>query len=467
MMKEFSILVSPIDFISFKSITISREVNQHTRATVIGCIADDMAEQYMAMLLRELWVTVEAVGEPGNRELLLEGVVTDFSIDHGSHHKELSLTIHSGSYLMDTAQHFRTFQNADLSYDGVMGILDEGYADAGHIGKELAGNPIGDFLMQYEETDWEFVKRLASRLNYCVCPADKFTGTRYYFGLKERDQIQFPENMKFSLHKSIGEYMIKEGSKEIHLNKNDCQEFVVSSREAYHVGDWAYMLGARVIIYKIESRYEHDELMHHCYMRTAAGLATLNAYNQKLSGCSFEATVREAKEDLVQIDVHGDENAKQEITKWFKYSTVYSTPDGTGWYAMPEIGDVVRLYIPSKREHDGYVASSVHLDVSSGDRKNPAHKSIMNKHRKEILFTPDKLTLTNNNGIKIEIADGAGVSIISNKAIRISAKDSVTISSENASMVVAGTDAVLIQQSGASILLDDDISFDGGEFRIQ
>ena len=466
-MREYNVYISPIEFISFKSIKIDREINQHSCACIVGGIADDKAEEYMAMLMGELWVTIEAVGETGEREILMKGVVTEFSLDHEEHHKELSLKIHSGTYLMDVSERFRTFQNAGMSYSDVMSILDEGYGNAAHIGAELESSPIEDFLMQHQETDWGFLRRLASRLNYHISPADKFDGQRYYFGLKEGKQIQFPENSKFTAQKSIAEYMSKDRSKEISLSENDCLEFIVSCRDIYRVWDSAQMRGAAVSIYKIESRYEQGEFIHHYHMRTANGLQMLREYNRGASGCSFEATVREIKHDLVRIDVHGDENADQDITKWFKYSTVYSTPDGTGWYCMPEVGDTVRLYIPGKREYDGYVISSAHLDVAGGDRKNPDHKSIMNKHRKEILFTPDRLVLTNNNGISIEIVDGEGINIVSDRSININARDSVTISSECSSMIVAGQDIVSVEQSSASIFMDDNISFVGGEFRIQ
>jgi len=467
-MRDYSIHVSPIQFIAFKSIDIDREINCHSRATIVGYISDEMAEEYTAMLLRELWVAIEAVLDSGERELLMRGVVTEFSIDHGAHNKELTLTIHSGSYLMDVEEHFRTFQNGDISYADLLSILDEGYPDADHIGAKLAAEPIGDFLMQYKETDWKFIKRVASRLQYHISPADRHTGARYYFGLKEGTQIQFPDYAKYTANKFVSDYMIKKRSKEINLLENDCLEFTVTSRDIYRIWDKTIMLERfPVYIYKIESRYTQEELLHHYYMRTADGLSMLRAYNQPASGCSFEAKVKEIKQDLVRIDVLGDENTKQQVTKWFKYSTVYSTPDGTGWYCMPEKGDTVRLHIPSKREYDGYVISSVHLDVTGGDRQNPDHKSIMNKYRKEILFTPDKLRLTNNKGITVEIVDQEGVRIVSNKAIHIKAKDSVTISSERSYMTVAGTDSVTIKQSGASVHMDDDISFIGGEFRIQ
>jgi hypothetical protein len=466
-MKEYNIKIAPINFISFESIEIDREINQHSKAVVVGCISDDCSETYVRTMINEPWVTIETVDELGKSEILFKGIVTEFSIDHEPHQKKLRLVIHSGSYLMDVEKHFRTFQNSAISYSDILDILEENYTNADHISAQLASNPIGDFLMQYQETDWQFIERIASRLHYQLSPADTRGGARYYFGLKEGNNIQFPENVKYTARKLVGEYMIKNRSQEFDLLENDCMEFIVSSREIYHIWDKSVVMGTSMFVYKIESRYAHGELLHNYYLRSSHGIYTLRIYNQLLSGCSFESTVKAVKQDLVQVNVRGDENSKQEITKWFKYSTVYSSPDGTGWYCMPEIGDTVRLHIPNKQEYDGYVISSGHLDVSGSDRKNPDCKSIMNKYRKEILFTPNSLILTNNRGISIEIIDSEGINIISSKSVHIQANDSVTISSENASMMVAGTSSVLIRQSGAGIYLDDDISFSGGEFRIQ
>ena len=46
---------------------------------------------------------------------------------------------------------------------------------------------------------------------------------------------------------------------------------------------------------------------------------------------------------------------------FIEHETVYSSPDGTGWYSMPEVGDTVRLYVPDK-EGRCLVTSSVHKE---------------------------------------------------------------------------------------------------------
>ena len=190
-------------------------------------------------------------------------------------------------------------------------------------------------------------------------------------------------------------------------------------------------------------------------------------FQEDRTGCSFQAEVLQVKEDKVMVKVLKDENLEQNINLWYPYATVYSTPDGTGWYCMPEIGDAVRLHIPEQREEEAYVVSSIHLDTESQDRKNPEHKIIKNKYQKEIRFTPDSIVITNNQGTKIELNDAKGVQIVSQNDILIKAKDNLTISSETGSLIAAGTASVNLKQKTTSIDIDQGISFTGGELKVQ
>jgi hypothetical protein len=207
-------------------------------------------------------------------------------------------------------------------------------------------------------------------------------------------------------------------------------------------------------------------MVHTYFLRSEQGMASTPAFNRKHVGCSFGAVVKEVQQDIVRVDVTNDENSGQDNTIWFPYSTVYSTPDGPGWYCMPEVGDHVRLYIPDEWERNACVASAVHKE-GSPDRLNPDHKSIKTVYGKELLMTPELIKLTNNKGMSIEIDDGTGIRIVSNKDILIQAASDITISSDEASMMMSGSDSVNITQGGASVKLDDDIAFTGAKFRIE
>ncbi|RAZ94354.1 hypothetical protein DK853_35600, partial [Klebsiella oxytoca] len=79
-----------------------------------------------------------------------------------------------------------------------------------------------------------------------------------------------------------------------------------------------------------------------------------------MAGTGLLGRVTAVEGDQVQISLEKDENRENAGHKWFAFSTVYSSPDGTGWYCMPEVGDTVRLSFPSEQPMEGYVSSAVH-----------------------------------------------------------------------------------------------------------
>ena len=167
---------------------------------------------------------------------------------------------------------------------------------------------------------------------------------------------------------------------------------------------------------------------------------------------------------MVQISIPEDENKASCGVRWFPYSTVYSTPDGTGWYSMPEIGDSVRVYMPTENEAEAYVISSTHLEVKEetknpdiGDnrRTNPDYKSIMNKQGKEVLFTPNTLLITNNKGMSIEIIDEEGIKIISDKDIIITSEEDITIASATKSINLIAPESINATQKDNTINLEN------------
>lgn len=99
------------------------------------------------------------------------------------------------------------------------------------------------------------------------------------------------------------------------------------------------------------------------YLKTPAGNKVPRFYNHKATGASMNGNIIGVQADVVMVRLSSDENAGGAGTRWLNYSTVYSSPGGSGWYCMPEPGDTIRLYFPSADESDGYVASSTHLEV--------------------------------------------------------------------------------------------------------
>ncbi len=465
-MKADNIHISHFDFLTLESLEIDRAVGEHATASVSGYIRDGDTKVYRWKVLEHIWVTITAEDEDGETRNLMTGIIAGFSLEPRPFATHLTLILKSGTYLMDAAVHFRSFQNTGMTYLDVLNGINQPYGEAGvKVEGELETAPI-DFLLQYKETDWEFIRRIASRFGKAVTPAITREGAFYYVGSANYDTYQIPPSTNCSVSKHVDNFMIKGANSLGSLMEQDYLEYHIPSRDIYDLWDRLMLGNEGGYVCRIQSKYQHGDLMNAYTLRPLNGMGVMQMSNEFQSGCSFLATVREVMSDMVKIELTGDENSGQEITRWFPYSTGYSSPDGSGWYCMPEPGDRVRLQIPDQIEEHGYVISSVHMETGN-DRKNPDHKSFKTKYGKELLFTPDSLVMTNNQGMSIKIKDGEGIQIISNRDISITSGGNMTLSSEEASLVIAGTERVDIRQGGAGLHMDKDITFTGGKFRIQ
>ena len=464
-MKAEKIHISHFDFVTLEKLEIERAVGAHATARIRGIIRDEDAEEYGYLVQEKIWVKITAESGDGSMRILMTGVVAGFSLEKLPHDYALELVLKSGTYLMDGRTHFRSFQDSSLTYLDVMKMITGTYGESGITAEGSVGTAV-DFLLQYQETDWQFIRRIASRFGLSVTPAAEREGVFFYVGNTYHDVHTLPEQVNFRTGKSIGTFMQHGANGLGTLKEEDYLEYQVSVREIYNLWDILRTGNWQGHVYRIHSEYRQGEMIHTYLVRPAAGLKAVQVFNECQQGCSFQAEVRAVMQDKVQVVLIDDENRGQKTGRWFPYSTGYSSPDGAGWYCMPEVGDRVRLQIPDHKEEHGYIISAVHMETGN-DRKVPDHKSFKTRYGKELLFTPESLELTNNQGMSVKITDGKGIQVVSDKDISIIAGGDMTISSQDASLVIAGTESIDIRQGSAGLHMDDDIIFTGGKFRIQ
>lgn len=466
-MNEYNLKTEPLQFIELSELRVSREINEHGTAVISGYIADEDEQIYSNQLTGDVWEKIEQIGKDGEVQTLFWGIVTGFSIESRKDQKKMTLELTTGTCFMDLKPHFRTFQDPTVTYENIFEQITSTYENSGLIKTRPLTDAIGKLVLQHRETDWEFLKRMAARFHSFLVPSFNTYGVKYFYDLPEGERYKLPNSIKYAVKKNLGDYRRKRNQGLQEMQEAACLESILESRKGYQIGDQLTVNGLQLFVWKIDSRYERGEMLHTCYLKFRSGMDVLETFQVDRSGCSFLAEVLHVKEDKVMVKVLSDENQEQNINLWHPFSTVYSTPDGTGWYCMPEIGDGVRLHIPEQKEEEAYVVSSVHLDTESPDRKNPEHKIIKNKYQKEVRFTPDSIVITNNQGTKIELNDKKGVQIVSQHDIVIKAKDDLTISSETGSLIAAGTASVNLKQKTTSIDIDEGISFTGGELKVQ
>lgn len=460
-MRAVRMETEPFEFVNILDLNCKREVNCHGVLRMSGLIRQEKEQEYLEMAGKETWVNVSAISESGEKTCFFHGILTGLWIKRDDQVSVLTVEIKTGSFLLDIEKHTRSFQDSGFLYAEVIRTcLDP--ASGKVIMLEKKEETTGRSLLQYHETDWEFMKRLASYAGTVLIPEDITLGKKVYFGYRKNRPSEEMEADSYRMEQDYEGYKKKESMGMGGLALQDSISYTVRTREIYQLGECVNFAGHTYVICRIDSNFRGQELSHEYHLSTKKRGQLPAFYNHALTGVSLKAEVIAVEKTMVKVRIQEDENKDNCRNCWFDYATVYSTPDGTGWYCMPEIGDMVRLVFPDEHEDSAYVSGSIHTGAAGG-RSNPNEKSWKNRQNKEILFTPGSIILRNNNGLLLELSDGEGIKLCSNRDILVQSEGDVRIASGGSGIQMLSGGSILMQQGAAKIKMDDTINISGGK----
>ena len=455
-LRAVQLIVEPFQFLNFTQWDCMQAFNEHGTLKISGLIAEAHRQAYVDLSTRETWVTAKAKGTDGEDIILFTGILTDLTVESQHQFHTMRIEVATGSYLMDQGLHTRTFQPSETRYHEV---IDTCLRSAGgqFTMRQGTDERTGQLTVQYRESNWSFIKRLAHRLGVVVLPEIKTPGKRLHLGLvqnlpgKEIQSDHFRETRKITDPTSLIRY--EQGV------------FNIQTRDIYELGEAVNFQGRRLWMSEVKSELVGSELMHTYHLCTLKPAYEVRQGYDAIRGISMRAKVRAVERARVQVSIHEDENKQRSGQRWFEYATVYSTPDGTGFYAMPKVGDEVRVLFPNADESGAYVVSAVHLETTGG-RTNPAHQSFKNEQNMEIRMTPNSIDVTTNRGSSIEVHDSRGITMTSDQDIFIEARKQLHISSETDSVTVYGERSLIVGQGAAQIHLQDHVDVSGGKINM-
>lgn len=454
-MRDVKLRITPFEFIDLLTCTVIKEVNQHYTAKIVGHIAQTDHDEIVQRCPKEQGICIEAIDETGETRVFFKGIVQDISLQNVGVLRKLTVQAISRSWLMDIQEHTRTFQHEQQTYVEVADFIKKKY-DAAFVYARGQDEISGEIIVQYEETDWAFLKRIASQINTVIVPDIENDNIVVCFGVPEKTNAYQAQSPTYEITKNILSYMDKTAGQVEQYTERDATSYRFDDREIWEICAPVTFLDQPLYVYKITSRYDGKELLHTYELRTKNGFKTKRENNRKLSGCSLHGRVIDVTNHFVKVHCAVDEAQALPTAKWFPYSTVYSHPNGSGWYCMPEIGDAARIYFPNEWERSGCAMSAVHLDQPSQRRMDPNIKTLCTVHDKEIEFTPETIRLTNNRGLTILFDDQLGISMFSSKDIQLySMKDINITGMEN--VEIHGMGGVDIKQRRNRISITGDI----------
>ncbi|MBE7728136.1 MAG: hypothetical protein E7244_28215 [Enterocloster citroniae] len=157
-MREEKIVIHPFEALRVTDYHGQKQINEHLNVVITGQIPFDKKDEYVRFGGQQTWAQVVAVSQEGEQNLFY-GLVDNLMVEVKNSTCTMILRLVSGTILMDQQEKTRSFQSGTLTYGELLDTCNQGYDNSARIMTSGKGKSIGQFIMQYKETDWKFIKR--------------------------------------------------------------------------------------------------------------------------------------------------------------------------------------------------------------------------------------------------------------------------------------------------------------------
>lgn len=325
-----------------------------------------------------------------------------------------------------------------------------GEYDSSDFISKVSGN-IEKIIVQYNETDWEFLKRMASHFNTGLVVEAKSQTPKFWFGVPEGKEITEQYNYNIGMVNKTKNYTY----------------YVIETDDLFEIGDKIRFKNLELIVYNVENTINNGILKNKYTLLTSEGLKQLFIKNEKITGNSLEGKIIDIHEDKVKVHLDIDKEQKKEEAFWFPYSTYYTTEGQTGGYCTPELDDRVQVYFPDNEEEKALIVKAVRRKTSSGDKiSDPDTKYFRTKYGKEKKFTKKDLSISaTDDKLILKLHEDNGIEILSNESIKITSSVDIIVKAEN--IDIEAKEEMFLNCEESSITMDSTTHFYGKYVKVR
>lgn len=444
-------IVSPYALQQLSELKIIRRINSHTVLRYTGIIPETQMDRYIQAATTKDRIEVNQKDISGTVKPLFKGLTADLGVKtvHGVYYLEVEAYSHS--FELDVKLRNRSFQNSELKYSDLLNQIIAAYPD-GQI-KDQAGNgaTLAQFTLQHQETDWQFLKRLASRFNAFLIPDDLAGKPQLYFGLASNGAAEtvLSDDLPYRIGKDLVGYAEVSQNYLPSINDSDFTYYSVETGQYYPLGTTVKFKGRQLVVAESIAELKKGSLFYEYHLCPIGGLKQKPLFNRQIVGASLQGKVIETAKNNVRVHLEVDQQQDKNTAWWFPYSSFYTAEGNSGWYCMPQPGDYVQVYFPTVREEEAIATNSVRKDKESCQKtQDPGVKYWGTSHGKELMLGGNELTLTAKNSkagqIRIKLNDDEGIEIRSDNEIYLAARQNLSFELDQKATIKAKEELQLI-----------------------
>jgi hypothetical protein len=411
--------------IKIKKMQIRKQVNEHNSLYTDFLFRKEDKDKYKAFNKSEkLEIRVTVSEKGGIEKILFEGYAVNSSMTLDKHILMMQIRGISFSKRYDIKKNNRVYQDNEIMYSKIVNDLKNGDVENKDLNILINGedSQTGRFLIQYRETDWNFMKRIAYYINtFILCEKKSVIFNKS--SLKE-----FEEVSDYTIH-SFGR------------NSRNEIEYKINSYSIYSTGDIVKLSDndeeGKMLVVRADILLEKQRLKGNYILIRADKYKAEYTGGNNIQGSALEGEVQE----ILMSDSKGMETASVKV-KFYKnlesrydsgnitapeqgeslYPFPYIIPyskDKTGLFITPEIGDNVLVKFSDENPENGIVEGA--LNNENGSRfSKPDYRNFFVKDSMEFVI----------DGATINMNSGSEITKIS-KTIELKGSDTVRVYSNN------------------------------------
>lgn len=368
--------ISGVEYRHILELQIHQKICEHASAFIKLEVKPDKAQNFLEHITEADVIQIYA-----NEQVIYAGLVTDTDISYFENDAHLSISLISTSKALDCIFESHSYQNVGVLFSNIM---QKAVGGNGNIETHFDDKETEGIIIQYQETDWAFVRRLAILCESFVVPDMT----------SKRPKIIVGNNP----------------------NSSDLIEFVGTVKAGSCIIEVFTEMRKGVLV--TETRKEKNGKIQ--------GVIPAVYKGSPVAGKIFSGVVEKIEGDKLQAHITDIDAEYEEGNWWFPYSTIYSSPTNlAGVYTMPKEKESVRLFFPSENSADAFAASSLNGRENGADSKEKVFTSPAGMGVK--FYNDGLMVYCAGKTVYIDLKKNGEILLSSNKQISLIAKNGMSL----------------------------------------
>ena len=448
--------VQGLTFKHLQEMKIYHRPNQYAFVKLTGEADKGAMEDFMGKSA-DCPITIMAADAMGQEKVIFRGNILNIHLAETNEYSIATVLLADTSCRLAMQRERKSFQNLQRNYGEILqeACRQNGFGDNVDITMNVQDQAIGELILQWNESDWEFAKRIASHFAVPVITDCLSKHPHLNVGLPK------DEDKGIALNQTEYTYCYQDGRRKIwqenslvkgkRIMPENCSSLLIESDEYLQLGESVSFRGRSYRVASVMGKLI-DGMFHMRYR-----LASENDFlvplqkNPNCAGMALTGRVKEVRQDKVKVHfIHVDESYDEGTTKWFPYSTTYSSGDGSGWYVMPSEGDYVRVFFPTQDEKDAFCISA----INAAPPANTRNKTLRAPGGKELLLTDDSVHLITKHQDTFIDMSGKAVNIVTSNPVHVAGEKQVVMDAKT--LEILAKDNIVLQAGDVLLGLDKD-----------